>query len=433
MNMMRVWGGGIYEHDGFYDLCNCLGLLVWQDFMFACAPYPEDEPAFVDNVRAEIHDQVVRLRNHPSLALWCGNNECQLLHSFVSRATHDDGAVLGSLYYDRLMPEALAALDPATPYWPGSPAGGPSANSMRAGDVHDWTVWHGIPPVPDQDFVGEIDRSPAGIAYTRYAENTGRFISEFGIHSAPPMATLRRRMDPQDLSLESPGFLERIKDEPKDKINGMLLSNTGLPETLEQYVDFTMLTQAEGLKFGIEHFRRRKPHCSGTLIWQYNDCWPCVSWSLVDYDGAGKASLYATTRAYAPVLASFKPQSAAGTKLKPPPDAGRRTVDSDQAAAMRRRFAPLQPTALPPPWRARWICKARSAAWWRSRSARFSVPASAGTSVDSSVTVGSPALSLNCSRPASIASSRPRSRSPRRKPDAGHWLTRSAYSSWPPM
>ncbi|PTU31897.1 glycoside hydrolase family 2 [Stenotrophobium rhamnosiphilum] len=306
MNMMRVWGGGVYEFKAFYDLCDELGLLVWQDFMFACAPYPENEEAFVDNVRHEVQHQIKRLRNHPSLALWCGNNECQVIQDLINQMSKTDTALMGASYYDSLMPKAVGELDPTTPYWPGSPYGGGSPNSMRAGDVHNWTVWHGIPLVPDKELIGTIDRSPEGVAYTRYAEDQGRFISEFGIHAAPVKATLQRWMNPEDLELGSQGFLDRIKDEPKDKVNAMLIPVTGLPETLDQYIAFTMFTQAEGLKFGLEHFRRRKPHCSGTLIWQYNDCWPCVSWSLVDYDGVGKASYFATARAYAPVMASFK-------------------------------------------------------------------------------------------------------------------------------
>ncbi len=307
MNMMRVWGGGIYEHDIFYELCDQFGLLVWQDFMFACSPYPEDDPAFVKNVREEVRQQVRRLRHHACLALWCGNNECQVIHDLDGQLTGKKTPLQGALYYDDVIPGVLAKLDPATPYWPGSPTGGPSPNSMRAGDVHNWTVWHGIPPVPDDKLVGGLDRSPAGVAYQRYAEDTGRFISEFGIQASPALSTLRRWMDAGDVKFGSEGMLERIKDEPKDKVNGMLIPVTGLPESLSDYVAWTMFTQAEGLKFGIEHFRRRKPHCAGTLVWQYNDCWPCVSWSLLDYDGVGKAALYTTTRAYAPVLASFKP------------------------------------------------------------------------------------------------------------------------------
>jgi len=204
------------------------------------------------------------------------------------------------------MPKAVAKLDPSTPYWPGSPSGGPHANSMRAGDVHDWTVWHGIPPVPDAQPVGKFDRSPEAIAYTRYAEDMARFVSEYGLHASPAMETLKRAIPAGELYLHSPAMEHRIKDTPKDKVNGLLVSVTGLPTDLQTYVDFTQITQAEGLKFGIEHFRRRMPHCSGSLIWQYNDCWPCVSWSLMDYNGFAKASYFYVRRAYAPILASFK-------------------------------------------------------------------------------------------------------------------------------
>ena len=306
MNMIRIWGGGVYEHDAFYAECDRLGLLVWQDFMFACAPYPEDDPAFVDNVRAEVAYQVARLRNHASIALWCGNNEGQAVQGFVNSMTKASDPLLGALYYDDIMPAIIAELDPTTPYWPGSPTGGPNANSMRMGDVHSWTVWHGLPPVPDDRAVGRYDLSPAGVAYTRYAEEMGRFISEYGIQASPSLETLRRVLPADQLALGSKGLDHRIKDHPKNKIDAMMTSVTGLPRTLEDYVDFTQITQAEGLKFGIEHFRRRMPHCSGSLIWQFNDCWPGVSWSLIDYYGFGKAGYFYVRRAYAPVMASFK-------------------------------------------------------------------------------------------------------------------------------
>jgi beta-mannosidase len=313
MNMIRVWGGGVYEPDVFYDLCDELGLLVWQDFMFACAHYPEDE-ATLDSVRGEVADQVRRLRNHTCLALWCGNNESQAMHSINAALSGDATPLSGEGLYDDLIPGLLAHLDPATPYWPGSPWGGPNPNSMRAGDVHDWTVWHGVPPIPDADLVGGFDSTPAGVAYTRYAEDTARFVSEFGIQAAPAMATLERWMAPADLVLGSEGFLERVKDEAR-KADAMMIPVTGLPSTLQDYVDFTMWTQAEGLKFGIEHFRRRTPHCSGALIWQFNDCWPCVSWSLVDWDGVEKAGYHAVRRAFAPVLASFRGLDEGGVAL----------------------------------------------------------------------------------------------------------------------
>jgi beta-mannosidase len=306
MNMLRIWGGGIYEHDAFYNLCDANGVLVWQDFLFACAPYPDRDPAFVASVDTEVRYQIARLRHHPSIAVWCGNNENQWIHTMTRKP---DGALPpldGAHLYNEVMPKAVAELDPTTPYWPGSPDGGPHPNSMRAGDVHDWTVWHGIPPVPDDRPIGKLDRSPEGISYVRYAENMARFVSEYGIHASPALETLKRALPADQLTYRSPGMENLIKDRPKDKVNALLTTVTGIPETIQQYVDFTQITQAEGLKFAIEHFRRRMPHCSGSLIWQFNDCWPCVSWSILDYNGFAKAGYFYTRRAYAPVLASFK-------------------------------------------------------------------------------------------------------------------------------
>ena len=304
MNMIRVWGGGVYEPDLFYDLCDRRGVLVWQDFMFACAHYP-DNAAFVASVKAEAEDQVRRLRHHACLALWCGNNENQAIHRIDADRTGGDTPLSGALLYDDLLPQVLARLDPRTPYWPGSPWGGPNPNSMRGGDVHDWTVWHGVPPIPDAEMIGEFSSTPEGVSYRRYADDTARFVSEFGLQAAPALETLQRWMDPADLTPDSEGFLLRIKDEAR-KADLMMAPVTGPPTTLREYVDFTQWCQAEGLKFGIEHFRRRRPHCSGALLWQFNDCWPCVSWSLVDYDGVEKAAWHAVRRAFAPVLASFR-------------------------------------------------------------------------------------------------------------------------------
>jgi beta-mannosidase len=304
MNMLRIWGGGIYEHDIFYDECDRLGLLVWQDFMFACAPYPEDNAAFRDEVAAEARYQVRRLRNHPSLALWCGNNENQWLHDrrYWNRP---DYAVPGTLYYDKTLPEAVAHEDGHTPYWPGSPYGGNDYNSPDDGDLHDWDVWHGNYP----RHFGEAPRhenTPESVSYLRYAEDRGRFISEFGMHAAPVLQTLRTVIPDDQLYHHSPSMDHHNKDNPKNKGDMLMLGVTGLPETLEEYIDFSMIAQAEGLKFGVEHFRRRTPHCSGTLVWQLNDCWPVLSWSVLDYYGVGKAGYFYLRRAYGPVLASFK-------------------------------------------------------------------------------------------------------------------------------
>jgi beta-mannosidase len=313
MNMLRVWGGGIYEHDVFYELCNRLGILVWQDFMFACAMYPEHNPSFVAEVEAEARYQVRRLRTHPCLALWCGNNENQWIHD----RTYWDGAenpVPGSLYYNRLLPQVVKELDGKTPYWPGSPYGGSDYNGSEDGDVHNWQVWHGNLP---RRF-GEkprVDQSPEGVSYLHYAEDMGRFSSEFGMHASPVYETLRRNIPADQLYHHSPSMDHHNKDNPKNKGDNLMLAVTGLPSNLEEYIDYSMIAQAEGLKFGIEHYRRRKPHCSGTLIWQLNDCWPVLSWSILDYYAFGKAGYFYTRRAYAPLLASFQALNNGGVEL----------------------------------------------------------------------------------------------------------------------
>ena len=157
--------------------------------------------------------------------------------------------------------------------------------------------------------------TPGNVSFTRYAEDGGRFISEFGMHAAPVYETLRRAIPQGQLYLHSPAMDHHNKDDPKDKGDNLMLAVTGLPRDLDEYVDFSMIAQAEGLKFGIEHFRRRKPHCSGTLLWQLNDCWPCLSWSVLDYYGFAKAGYYYARRAYAPVLASFKGLEDGGVEL----------------------------------------------------------------------------------------------------------------------
>jgi len=309
MNMLRVWGGGIYEDDAFYHLCDHMGILVWQDFMFACAMYPEND-AFAAEVDMEARYQVRRLRNHPSLALWCGNNENQWIHD-RNNSTKPGEIVPGSRYYDVILPRVVAELDGITPYWPGSPYGGNDYNAMEDGDRHNWHVWHG----GQSRRFGEplvTDRSPEGVSYRHYAEDMGRFISEFGMHAAPVLETLRRSIPADQLYHHSPSMDHHNKDNPKNKGDNLMETVTGLPQDLSEYIDFSMIAQAEGLKFGIEHFRRRTPHCSGALIWQLNDCWPVLSWSLIDYYGFGKAGYYYAKRVFAPVLASFQEKANGG-------------------------------------------------------------------------------------------------------------------------
>jgi beta-mannosidase len=309
--MLRIWGGGIYEQDSFYAACDELGVLVWQDFMFACVDYPDGDPVLRREVELEAGYQVRRLRNRACLALWCGNNEVQLLHGFAYQGYAPDvpDGGWGYDFFHRVLPEAVARHDGAVPYWPGSPwgenatEGFMAVNGVLDGDRHAWEVWHGL------DFgAGGGDFASVGQArlYRRYARDRGRFISEFGIHAAPELSTLRAYLPSNGLTVHSASFDHHNKDNPKDKHDAILEIVTGLPTTIEEYVDHTMVSQAEGLKFGIEHYRRRQPHCGGALVWQYNDVWPGFSWSIVDYRGIPKAGWWYARRAFAPIVASFR-------------------------------------------------------------------------------------------------------------------------------
>lgn len=307
MNMLRIWGGGIYEHEAFYRATDELGVLVWQDFMFACTDYPSDDENLRTEVTLEAEYQVKRLRNHPSMAVWAGNNEVETLHGTAFDSL--EPGPWGWDFFHRILPEAVERYDGGVPYWPGSPwgenetEGAGAVNGVLDGDRHAWEVWHGMDAGAGG---GEYTSLGEARHYRRYANDRGKFISEFGIHAAPVLSTLERWIPADELSLHSESFDAHNKDHPKDKHETVLEIVTGLPRDVEHYVDFTMASQAEGLKFGIEHYRRRQPHCSGTLVWQFNDVWPGFSWSVVDYDTVPKAAYYAAKRAFAPVLASFR-------------------------------------------------------------------------------------------------------------------------------
>jgi len=305
MNMLRVWGGGIYEKPAFYRLCDELGILIWQDFIFSCAHYPDHDPEFRTEVTHEAEEIVRRLRNHPCIALWCGNNENDWI-SDMRDWRHPGADFPGRWIYHEMLPKVTARLDPTRPYWPSSPYGGNDHNSDLAGDKHNWQVWHGM--IYPRRFGEEPkqDQSPQGISYRHYAEDMGRFISEFGMHAAPILETLRRNVPPSDLYWGSEALIYRNKDPKPVKANWLMEVHTGLPTSLEDYIVRSMMAQAEGLKFGIEHYRRRKPHCSGTLVWQLNDCWPGFSWSVLDYYAFPKAGYFYLKRVFAPVLASFR-------------------------------------------------------------------------------------------------------------------------------
>jgi len=305
MNMLRVWGGGIYESPEFYNACDELGILVWQDFMFSCAAYPDDDEDFVKEVRREAEIVVKQLRNHPCIALWCGNNENQWIDSMF-HWNQPDFPFYGKRIYDEILPQVCAALDPSRLYWPSSPWGGDDANSDLAGDKHNWQVWAGLVFPRKSREEPRVNSTPEGISYRHYAEDKGRFISEFGMHGAPALRTLQRNIPPEQFFYDSEGFLYRIKDPDTSRKEKLFEAHLWQPRDIEEYVLLSQLVQAEGLKFGIEHYRRRKFECSGALFWQLNDCWPGISWSVIDYYLNPKGAYHAVTRAFAPLLYTFQ-------------------------------------------------------------------------------------------------------------------------------
>lgn len=308
MNMIRVWGGGIYEKDIFYDECDKQGLLVWQDFMFTCSSYPDFDDDFMNNVKDEIIYVVKSLRNHACLAIWCGNNEIQWVHS-QKELELTDTRLYGLKIYEELMPMLLKKLDSSRLYWPSSPFGGSDPNSEYSGDKHNWQVWAGqvYPQIKGEGV--KVDNTPYGISFKRFSTDMAKFSSEFGMHASPVLETLKSCIPENELYYGS--FEMRFRNKDKKPNRGKLLmeSYTGLPNNLEQYIDYSMLAQAEGLKYGIEHYRRRKPECSGAIVWQLNDCWPTMSWSIVDHYLRPKAGYYYTKKVYNPILLSFKEES----------------------------------------------------------------------------------------------------------------------------
>lgn len=303
MNMLRVWGGGVYEHEAFYRACDERGVMVWQDFMFSCAAYPDHDESFVANVRREAETVVKRLRNHACIALWCGNNENDWIDD-MTRGDDPAKPFYGRRIYHEVLPAVCAGLDPSRPYWPSSPYGGSDHNSEREGDRHNWQVWAGqkYPHVFGEPY--GADTSEANVSFRNYALDLCRFCSEFGIHASPVLRTLTTRTG--NLEYDSPEFLYRIKDFDVERKARMMRAHIGEPTSLEQYRVFSMLVQAEGLRFAIEHYRRRMHDCAGSLFWQLNDCWPGISWSVIDYDLNPKAGWYYAKRAYAPLALSAK-------------------------------------------------------------------------------------------------------------------------------
>jgi beta-mannosidase len=293
MNMVRVWGGGAYPDDAFYDACDSLGILVWQDFMFAGGMYPAD-PAFQANVRNEVIGEVLRLRRHASLALWCGNNEMDVAwHNWGWQAKYGlHGADSAEVWDNYLrifkgdIPELLAQYQPEANYLPSSPISNwGKVEFLRSGNQHDWEVWHGGAPIE--------------VLGTRAA----RFVTEYGFQSYPAFSTLEPYSQASDRNMDSDWMRDRQKSY---KGNAPILAEVtrqfGTPRDYNAFLTLSQLVQAQALTYAIEAQRTSRPHCMGTLYWQLNDCWPGPSWSTVDYLGRWKAGHYALQRLYAPLL-----------------------------------------------------------------------------------------------------------------------------------
>ncbi|MEU4663401.1 glycoside hydrolase family 2 protein [Micromonospora chalcea] len=292
VNLLRVWGGGRYESDDFYDLADEMGLLVQQDFLFACAAYPEEEP-FRTEVEAEAREQVTRLAGHPSLVLWTGNNEnIWGWHDWDWREPLA-GRTWGRGYYLELLPAVVGELDPTVPYWPGSPWSGSEEihpNDPAHGTTHIWDVWN------TDD-------------YTRYRDYVPRFVAEFGYQAPPAYATLRRALSDDPLAHDSPGMTHHQKAADGDgKLRRGLDAHLPPPADFDDWHYLTQLNQARAIQLGVEHFRSHRPVCAGTVVWQLNDCWPVTSWSAIDGDGRRKPLWYALRRAYADRLLTVQPR-----------------------------------------------------------------------------------------------------------------------------
>lgn len=292
MNMLRVWGGGLYESEDFYDGCDELGILVWQDFPYACSYHPDDEPAR-EIARSEAKVAIKRLRNRASLALWCGNNEnLTMFESKWADAKRHPPRYYGELIYEGVLPEVLAELDPERPYIPTSPWGGSESNGDGTGDQHYWDVWHGR---GDWKF---------------YEDSKGRFASEFGFASAPGHAAWRRiapqAVDPLALDVRDPAARWHDKTaKGYETFVGYVELHYPPAANLEEWVYRSQLNQRDALRHGIEHYRR-SVFCKGSLIWQLNDCWPVQSWAVIDSEFRYKAAAYELRRLYAPALASIE-------------------------------------------------------------------------------------------------------------------------------
>lgn len=289
MNMLRVWGGGVYEKEVFYEACNRLGILLWHDFMFSCSLYPGDDE-FIESCKREAKYQVSRLRNHPCMALWCGNNELEQVPHEITQ-TKETKAAYDRLFYDVL--RKVVNSDPCQiPYWPCSPHNPQGYehgfNNKYAGDTHFWDVWHARHPV------------------TAYLQHTSRFCSEFGMQSYLSEAGARRFAG-YDSGVLNP-FGPVLEAHQKNASGNMIIMEYcqrvfRMPKSSYPDISYqSQLNQLHCMRVGVEHFRRSWPYCAGAMYWQLNDCWPCFSWSSIEYGGNWKALHYGAKKFYSPLL-----------------------------------------------------------------------------------------------------------------------------------
>lgn len=291
MNCLRVWGGGRYESDDFYELCDERGIMIWQDCMFSCALYPSS-PEFLSNVEAEITHQVKRLSDHPSIALWCGNNEALGAITWYEESKKNPARYI--VDYDRLtegvLGRVIRALDPDRCFWPSSPSAGPNDfsdnwHSDERGDMHFWSVWH------------------EGKPFSEYLTVQPRFCSEFGFQAFPSMRTIESFAPSDERNISAPA-LEAHQKHPRGNslILDTMLRYFRLPKGFWELVYLSQVQQAMAIRTAVEYWRSAMPRCMGTLYWQLNDVWPAVSWSSLNYDGTWKLLHYEARRFYAPVI-----------------------------------------------------------------------------------------------------------------------------------
>lgn len=298
MNMLRVWGGGIYENDVFYDLCDEYGIMIWQDFMFACSMYPA-EGALLDNIHQEAVDNVKRLRNHACIALWCGNNECQDAwlgwgwKREIERQNKEYADKIWAQYrqqYHVTLPGVVKEYAPGTFYWPSSPfAFEGEMSGTTDGDRHYWSVWHGKAPISDYD------------------SEKSRFFSEYGFQSFPEFESVKRYAPyPEDWDIRSEVMMshQRGGDHANGLIETYLLNEYKKPRDFRAFLYMNHVLQGDAIKTAIESHRRQMPYNMGTLFWQHNDCWPVASWASRDYYGRWKAQHYYVRKAYDDILIS---------------------------------------------------------------------------------------------------------------------------------